>query len=523
MRRSYPAALVALALLALVARVPPVLAQTSIVTPVLRGAAAVADGTLAAPYEVLGKECYPFLFFEDDKAKGFLVDQLAGVSTAEAPFNVRYHISNTTYDGSLHLLETGDYNMAASCFTRTIARELNIVDFSWSSFSAGQCLLQNRQNAPFRLTSAFFTHENIEILAALFLAFVVFAHLVWFCEKDKNPDFKGDGSYSDGLWHGIWFCAVTFSTVGYGDKSPITSAGKMTSLLWMIIGLGFYCLFTGTLAAYLTNSTQVPGQWGWQDIRDNNQIKVGTTAGTSTLARLLDSGVKVPADRLVDSRQAAYAALKSGDMDVYVVDWPLVYGDMRRGAISNTDLVCYEKRNDESYGMAFPQNAVLHPGLREAMSKINAGLIAFEKDKRKDEAFSLYFLAESEVSGAEEDSGDVVREVLHWSQTTAIAFAVLACLVVGWSIVAARRVHRERAERYRRREAGEAEENTELNGGVAKTRDLLKLVASLESLEQRLVAAGVIQPKLSALQRLKSMSPGTIVARAVAAEGGGGG
>jgi hypothetical protein len=53
----------------------------------------------------------------------------------EAPFHVEYHRGNASYDGVLAMLATGRYTFAASCFTRTVAREIGVVDFSWSSFT----------------------------------------------------------------------------------------------------------------------------------------------------------------------------------------------------------------------------------------------------------------------------------------------------------------------------------------------------------------------------------------------------
>jgi hypothetical protein len=33
------------------------------------------------------------------------------------------------------------------------------------------------------------------------------ANLIWLAEKGDNPDFRGDGTYPDGIWHGLWFTA----------------------------------------------------------------------------------------------------------------------------------------------------------------------------------------------------------------------------------------------------------------------------------------------------------------------------
>ena len=43
-----------------------------------------------------------------------------------------------------------------------------------------------------------------------------------------------------GIRHGLWFITVTFTTVGYGEKTPITNMGKIVVMSWMFVGLGFY-------------------------------------------------------------------------------------------------------------------------------------------------------------------------------------------------------------------------------------------------------------------------------------------
>lgn len=50
---------------------------------------------------------------------------------------------------------------------------------------------------------------------------------------------------------GIWFAAQTVSTVGYGDVIPNTLAGKVFALVLMFIGVGFFSVLSGNLAAHL--------------------------------------------------------------------------------------------------------------------------------------------------------------------------------------------------------------------------------------------------------------------------------
>jgi len=55
------------------------------------------------------------------------------------------------------------------------------------------------------------------------------------------------GSFGDGLW----WSAVTIATVGYGDISPKTSAGRAVAGFTMVVGIGMFSLITAELAERL--------------------------------------------------------------------------------------------------------------------------------------------------------------------------------------------------------------------------------------------------------------------------------
>ena len=46
----------------------------------------------------------------------------------------------------------------------------------------------------------------------------------------------------------VWYTIVTITTVGYGDKYPVTNPGRIVGVLIMIVGVGLFGVLTGFLA-----------------------------------------------------------------------------------------------------------------------------------------------------------------------------------------------------------------------------------------------------------------------------------
>ena len=45
----------------------------------------------------------------------------------------------------------------------------------------------------------------------------------------------------------LYFCVITLTTIGFGDFSPDTTAGKIFTMFYVFIGLGFVMAFVTTL------------------------------------------------------------------------------------------------------------------------------------------------------------------------------------------------------------------------------------------------------------------------------------
>lgn len=62
-------------------------------------------------------------------------------------------------------------------------------------------------------------------------------------------------SYGDALW----WAMVTITTVGYGDKVPVTPAGRGVAVVFMVTGVALFGLLTATLSSYFA-------EWGKDSI-----------------------------------------------------------------------------------------------------------------------------------------------------------------------------------------------------------------------------------------------------------------
>jgi voltage-gated potassium channel len=54
----------------------------------------------------------------------------------------------------------------------------------------------------------------------------------------------------------VWYSLVTMSTVGYGDRFPVTDLGRFFGALTIVVGVGVF----GTLTGFLANTFLSPGE-----------------------------------------------------------------------------------------------------------------------------------------------------------------------------------------------------------------------------------------------------------------------
>lgn len=92
----------------------------------------------------------------------------------------------------------------------------------------------------------FIWYEKIPRIAFLVLSVMVFGALVVLgVERHKNEQFQD-------VEDALWWAVITVTTTGYGDKYPITPAGRLITGILIFTEMGLVSVFTATIASALT-------------------------------------------------------------------------------------------------------------------------------------------------------------------------------------------------------------------------------------------------------------------------------
>ncbi|MDA8045966.1 MAG: ion channel [Actinomycetota bacterium] len=64
------------------------------------------------------------------------------------------------------------------------------------------------------------------------------------------------GSNIHGYANALWWAVVTVTTVGYGDRYPVTAGGRGIAVVLMLVGIGLIGTLTATIASFFVDEKQ---------------------------------------------------------------------------------------------------------------------------------------------------------------------------------------------------------------------------------------------------------------------------
>lgn len=127
----------------------------------------------------------------------------------------------------------------------------------------------------------------LEFFLALLVLLFCGGFFIWICERRKNPGEFG-GSIVEGIGHGIWWSAVTMTTVGYGDKSPQTFLGRMVAFVWMFSGFILLSVFVSALVSNISSKVHS----GMDAVRTLKGARVGVLSDSPASSYLQARGIE---------------------------------------------------------------------------------------------------------------------------------------------------------------------------------------------------------------------------------------
>ena len=123
----------------------------------------------------------------------------------------------------------------------------------------------------------------------------------------SGPSLKGFGS-------ALWFSAVTMTTVGYGDKTPLSGMGRMITFLWMLVGVLLIALFTGTIASSITTAQLRSGITRFEEL---SRFRVGCLKDSRMDILLTSRGI--PAHRY-ETPEGGFEGFEKKEINAYAGD-----------------------------------------------------------------------------------------------------------------------------------------------------------------------------------------------------------
>ena len=104
----------------------------------------------------------------------------------------------------------------------------------------------------------------IRAVLLIILVTIIASILIELFESSQNEAFST-------FWDSAWWVIVTITTVGYGDKIPITPLGKIIGVLIMFVGIALLSVVTATISSILVTRKIKEGK-GLQEIKLKDHI-----------------------------------------------------------------------------------------------------------------------------------------------------------------------------------------------------------------------------------------------------------
>jgi ABC-type amino acid transport substrate-binding protein len=313
----------------------------------------------------------PFVIKQADGYSGLAITLWERIATEMA---VEYEYRELPLDPLLDQAASGEIDVAVGALSITPEREQRL-DFSHPYFRTGLAIASRQEASGLMGALArLFSLDFALAIGSLFALLAAIGALAWLAERKANPEQFG-GTAVQGLGEGIWWAAVTMTTVGYGDRAPVSKLGRLLGLVWMFAAIVLISGFTAAIASSLTIGQLSSRIQSPNDLKNVDAI----TLADSTSAAWLDSR-RIQYDTR-GTLAEAMDALANGEAQAVVFDEPLLRYELIESPRAGVDLLPFTLE-PQDYGLAFRENSELREPINRALLKVtNTGM--WQNERRR--------------------------------------------------------------------------------------------------------------------------------------------
>jgi len=274
---------------------------------------------------------------------------------------VTYEIVEYDLPGLLAAVQHHEVDIAVASLTVTADREATL-DFTHPIYSTGLSIATRPggKSGTLSVVKGLLTWDLAKLLGALFALLSMIGVLLWILERRRNEQFPKRPV--DGIVAGVWWSAVTMTTVGYGDKSPITLAGRLLGIVWMFAAIIIISFFTATVTSTLTVDRLESAIKGPEDLV---HVRVATVAGSTSATYLDRHNIKY---RNVSSVLEGERLVAASDVDAMVYDAPILQY-IAKHDLGGAVMVLPNVFDHQDYAFALPDGSALREQVNRVLLK----------------------------------------------------------------------------------------------------------------------------------------------------------
>ena len=259
-------------------------------------------------------------------------------------------------DGAARALASGEADLVLAVdATPKLEAE---ADLTQPLYTATLGVAADRSSRILTVLRGFASWHFLRLVLAISALLLAVGATIWLLERRHNKD-QFNRSPLKGLGDGFWWAGVTLTTIGYGDKAPITVLGRAVAMVWMLVGLA--------VSAALTAAIVTIADVGDRTAEDLQGRTVATIQDSTAAAYLERTGADA---RLYPDAAAALRALDDDEVEAVALPAPML-----RQAVKDADSTRRVRttRLDPHYvTIALPEGSDLREPIDRALLRLLA-------------------------------------------------------------------------------------------------------------------------------------------------------